>query len=145
MLNGKLDDTDLRILNNLQRDGRIDVAKLLQLVHKTPSLVAERFRRLRETGYFKKIVAVPDREKAGKPVLVVTHVKLQQQTTAQLEAFEVCVRDLTEVQFCLHISRGWNFILHVTAETPQAYFTFLMEKICNLPNVAHVESCPFVL
>ncbi|HEX3384412.1 MAG TPA: Lrp/AsnC ligand binding domain-containing protein, partial [Mucilaginibacter sp.] len=48
---------------------------------------------------------------------------------------------MPEVQFCLHVSGGWDFFLHVTAVTPQDYYVFLMEHICGLPNVAHVESC----
>jgi len=30
--------------------------------------------------------------------------------------------EMPEVQFCLHVSVGWNFILHVAAATQQGYF-----------------------
>ncbi|WP_091150813.1 Lrp/AsnC ligand binding domain-containing protein [Mucilaginibacter pineti] len=47
---------------------------------------------------------------------------------------------LDAVEFCLHVSGSWNFILHINAASPQAYFEFLMSRICSMPNVAHVES-----
>jgi Lrp/AsnC family leucine-responsive transcriptional regulator len=73
-------------------------------------------------------------------VLVVTHVKLQKQTTALLNEFKELAKQLPEVQICLHVSSRWNFILHITAPTPQAYFQFIMERITGLENVAHLES-----
>lgn len=84
--------------------------------------------------------AMLDREKIGRPVLVVTHVQLEKQTTELLEEFERLAGELPEVQCCLHVSGGWNFILHITATSPQAYFAFLMEKVNSLANVAHTES-----
>lgn len=144
MINGQLDETDIRILNHLQQDARIDVSKLSTLVYKSASPVAERIRKLQEAGYIKNYFAILDRSKIGKPVLVVTLVKLERQTKTLLNEFERTADTMDEVQFCLHLSGKWDFILHVTAETPQHYYDFLMGKLCDLPNVAHVESS-FVL
>ncbi|MES2107988.1 MAG: Lrp/AsnC family transcriptional regulator [Bacteroidota bacterium] len=141
MINGRLDDTDFRILELLQQDGRMDAAQVASLVHKSPTPVRQRIRKLQEDGYIKTFAAILDREKIGRPVLVVTHVQLEKQTTPLLNEFEQWVLAMAEVQCCLHVSGEWNFILHITAATPQAYFQFLMEKINSLPNVAHTDSC----
>lgn len=50
MIKGQLDETDIRILNHLQQDARIDVSKLSTLVYKSASPVAERIRKLQEAG-----------------------------------------------------------------------------------------------
>jgi Lrp/AsnC family leucine-responsive transcriptional regulator len=141
MLNGHLDEIDLKILALLQENARLDVMEIVRQVNLTKTPVAKRVRKLKETGFIKAYVALLDREKIGQPVLVVTHVKLEKQTTTLLDDFEAAMLGMPEVQFCLHVSGGWNFILHVTAATPQAYFHFIMEKITGMDNVAHVESC----
>lgn len=141
MLNGHLDEIDLKILGLLQENARMDVMEIVRRVNLTKTPVAKRIRKLKATGFIKTYVSLLDREKIGQPVLVVTHVKLEKQTTTLLNEFEAAMNEMPEVQFCLHVSGGWNFILHVTAATPQDYFHFIMEKITGMDNVAHVESC----
>jgi DNA-binding Lrp family transcriptional regulator len=141
MTNGKLDDLDIRILNLLQKDARTGLLEIVRGINLSKTPTAKRIRKLKDKGYIKKFVTVLNREKIGQPVLVITHVKLDKQTTPELEAFEAMVNDMPEVQFCLHVSGSWNFILHVTAPTPQAYFDFLLAEITGVVNIAHVESC----
>jgi|ERR1700761_5663583 len=140
MTHGRIDEIDQKILNVLQEDGRIDVVLLAKRVNLSRTPVHERIRKLQEAGFIRGIVALLDRTKVGKPVLVIVHVKLREQTMELLTAFEVSTMAMSEVQFVLHVSGGWDFILHITASTPQDYYLFLMERICGLPNVAHVES-----
>ncbi|WP_426582645.1 Lrp/AsnC family transcriptional regulator [Mucilaginibacter sp. R-33] len=140
MINGKPDEIDIKLLGLLQQDASVDIAKLAKLVHRSANPVHERIKKLRQAGYIKAYIAVLDRALAGQPVLVIVHVKLKRQTQMLLGDFEQTVTRMTQVQFCLHVSGGWDFILHVTATTPQAYYVFLMERICGQPNVEHVES-----
>jgi Lrp/AsnC family leucine-responsive transcriptional regulator len=141
MLNGHLDEIDLKILSLLQDNARLDIMEIVRQVNLTKTPVTKRIKKLKATGFIKAYVALLDREQIGQPVLVVTHVKLEKQTTTLLQEFEAAMVDMSEVQFCLHVSGGWNFILHINATTPQAYFHFIMEKITGMDNVAHVESC----
>jgi len=136
-----LDITDIKILNCLQQDGRISERQLAALVFKSPPTVNERLSKLQERGYIRRFTVLLDRQKIGQPVLVVTHVRLERQTTELLNAFEEAVKRLPEVPCLLHVSGGWNFILHVTATTPQAYFSFIMEHINSLGNIGGMESC----
>lgn len=141
MINGKPDEVDHKLMNALQANARIELSTLAALVCKTITPVHDRIRKLQEAGYIKGYIALVDRGLVGRPVLVVAHVRLDKQTTEQLDEFERTANAMDEVQFCLHVSGGWNFILHIHAATPQAYFDFLMKQVCSLPNVAHVESC----
>jgi Lrp/AsnC family leucine-responsive transcriptional regulator len=141
MLNGQLDELDLKILELLQANARLDVMEIVRKVNLTKTPVAKRIRKLKEMGFIKAYISLLDREKIGQPVLVVTHVKLEKQTTSLLNEFEAAMLNMQEVQFCLHVSGSWNFILHITAATPQDYFHFIMDKITGMDNVAHVESC----
>jgi len=140
MNNGRPDEIDFKIMDILQSNARIDVTRIARKLNKTPHPIHDRIDRLEQEGFIKGYVALLDRAKVGKPVLVITSVQLAQQTTILLEEFERLATNLPEVQNCFHISGPWNFVLHITAVTPQDYFNFIMERINSLPNVAHTES-----
>lgn len=143
-MNHQLDETDIRILNLLQQDGRMDAAKIAQLVHKTEYPTRQRLLKLREQGYIKRFTAILDRHKVGKPLLVMVQVKLERSSKALLDEFKQIVDGLDQVQCCFQLAGPWDFLLHVTASTQQEYHDFLMGRICELPNVRQVESS-FVL
>lgn len=140
MIAGKLDDIDIKILHILQEDCSIDVARLAHMVNRTPNPIHERIKRLKEAGYIKRFTAILDRVLIDQPVLVVLMVKLKEQDTQHMLEFERIVCAMPEVQSCLLVSGIWNFILQVTAETPQAYSVWLMEKVNIHQNVGNVES-----
>ncbi|WP_448698175.1 Lrp/AsnC family transcriptional regulator [Mucilaginibacter sp. AW1-3] len=140
MTQDKPDSIDLRILNILQQEGRMEVNRLAKLVHLTPGPVHTRIEKLLAQGYIRRFGAVLDRVRIGRPVLVVLMVRLKAQNTPLLEAFEELVKDMPPVQSCFIVSGSWNFILQVTAATPQDYAVWLLEKITSHPNVGEVES-----
>jgi len=136
----KPDDLDRKIMDILQQHGRIDVTRIAKKLHKTPHPIHDRIYRLEEEGFIKGYVALLDRAKIGKPVLVVTMVKLESQTKELVEEFEQAMGILPEVQSCLLVTGNFNFLLQVSAATPQEYSVFLMEKICSMRNVKYTES-----
>jgi Lrp/AsnC family leucine-responsive transcriptional regulator len=140
MANGKLDAYDFKMLNILQQDARIDASKLGRQVNLSHTPVSERIRKLQEAGIIKKYVTVLDREKVGLPVLAVLMIKLRDPDTKLFERFELLVTELPEVQFVLHVSGAWNFVLHVYAATPQAYHSWLMANITCHNFIANTES-----
>ncbi len=63
-----LDQTDWRILAELQRDGRLSYNRLARLVNLSSPAVAERVRRLEEAGVITGYGARVDAAKAGLPL-----------------------------------------------------------------------------
>lgn len=140
MIAGKLDEIDWKILDILQRDASIEVAKIAVMVNRTPNPIHERIQKLRDLGIIKKFTTILDRQQIGQPVLVVLMVSLKEQNTERMLEFENMVNAMPQVQSCLTVSGSWNFILQVTAATPQDYAIWLLEKVNINPNVGHVES-----
>jgi Lrp/AsnC family leucine-responsive transcriptional regulator len=60
-----LDDVDWRILDELQKDGRLSFNELSRRVHLSSPAVAERVRRLREAGVITGYRALVDPQRAG--------------------------------------------------------------------------------
>ncbi|MDQ4035220.1 MAG: Lrp/AsnC family transcriptional regulator [Chloroflexota bacterium] len=65
---GRLDETDWRIITELQRDGRISFNELGRRVSLSPPSVAERVRRLESLGVITGYRATVDPAQAGQPV-----------------------------------------------------------------------------
>src|ERR1700742_3226817 len=103
MLNGTLDDIDLKIMQLLQGNARLDIAELVREVNLSKTPVAKRLKRLKDSGVIRQYLAVLDRQKIGQPVLVVVQVKLREQTLDLLTVFEQTALAMPEVQTCLHV------------------------------------------
>ena len=140
MVGNRLDEFDVKIIEVLQQDARMDVTKIARLVNLSHTPVTERIRKLQEAGIITGYVALLDREKTRFPVMVILMIKLKDPNTQLFADFEEMVTMMPEVQSCYLISGNWNFILHVTAATPQEYAAWIFEKILCHSYIADVES-----
>jgi Lrp/AsnC family leucine-responsive transcriptional regulator len=73
----ELDQTDWRILDELQRDGRQSYNQLARRVSLSPPAVAERVRRLEETGVIAGYQARVDPAKAGLPLTTFVQMRCE--------------------------------------------------------------------
>jgi len=139
-----LDKTDIRILDILQTNAEMQVNHIATKVFKSPSSTHERIRKLEEKGVIKRYVAVLDRWLVGRPTLVVVMVQLKEHGIDILHEFAHKMTGYPEVQFCLHLSGEFDFVLHLTLIDSQEYDEFLELKLCAHPMVHKVQSS-FVL
>jgi len=65
----KLDDVDWQLLSQLQADARLSFNELSRRVHLSPPAVAERIRRLEQSGVIAGYAARIDPARAGQPLL----------------------------------------------------------------------------
>jgi DNA-binding Lrp family transcriptional regulator len=144
MTMGMLDQTDIKILNLLQQDARINLKELAGRVHRSPTPVQERIHKLQEQGYIRQYTAILDRVKIGRPLLAITQVTLSEHTKITLSDFEATMNQMPEVQACFHTSGTFDFILHIGVVNTQDYHDFLMDRLCSLPVVSQVQTS-FVL
>jgi Lrp/AsnC family transcriptional regulator, leucine-responsive regulatory protein len=102
-----LDEVDLRLLEELQRDADRPNVELARLVELSPAATLHRVRRLKESGVIAGIGARLDATTAGFPLQVYVAVTLADHSEAGSRRFEKAVRAMPEV-----ISADW-----VTGET----------------------------
>jgi Lrp/AsnC family transcriptional regulator, leucine-responsive regulatory protein len=70
-----VDSTDWAILAELQRDSRVSFSELGRRVHMSSPAVAERVRRMEQTGVITGYLATIDLEAAGWPVLALVRMQ----------------------------------------------------------------------
>lgn len=136
----KLDRIDLRILRDLQDNGRMTNVDLAKRVGISPPPCLRRVRALEETGCIRGYHADLDPEALGFRVTVFAHVGLHSQAEADLVAFEELVKSWPEVRDCHMLAGETDFLLRIVAEDWDAYQQFLTTKLTAAPNVSVVKS-----
>ena len=106
-----LDEIDLRILSEIQADGRITNVELAKRVGISPPPCLRRVRTLEEEGYIQGYRGLLDPRLLGFDVTVFASVHLSSQADADLRAFEEFVRDAPLVRECWMLSGDVDFIL----------------------------------
>lgn len=107
----KLDRIDLKILSELQKNGRISNVDLADKVGLSPSPCLMRVRRLEEAMYISGYGAVVDMSKLGEVISVFTEVTLEDHKHGDFSRFEAAVREVDEVIECHLISGGYDYLL----------------------------------
>jgi Lrp/AsnC family leucine-responsive transcriptional regulator len=141
----KLDRTDRRILDALQRDGGLNNQQLAEAVDLSPSPCLRRVRALEEAGVIRQRVTVLDHKKLGLSLTAIILIGMDRHTPERFEAFEQQVAQYPEVQECYLITgQDADYMLKVVVPDMDHYHHFLLNQITRIPGVSGVHSS-FVL
>ncbi len=136
----KLDDKDLKILKELQADGRITNIELSKRVGISAPPCLRRVRALERAGLIKGYHAVVDGNALGFEVTVFAMVGLRSQAEADLRKFEALVTSWPEVRECYMLNGEIDFVLKIAARDLSTFQSFLTEKLTSAPNVDSVKT-----
>ena len=135
-----LDRTDYRILEILQKNGRITNVDLAEQVHLSPPPCLERVKRLEREGYIEKYIGILNPYKLNAGLLAFIQVTLHSSASKDLEEFNRAIADLEQVQECHMVSGGFDYLLKVRASDMQAYRNFLGQELAALPNLRETHT-----
>ncbi len=138
----KLDDIDVRILTELQDNGRITNVELARRVGISAPPCLRRVRALEEAGFIKGYHAELNGDILGYGLSVFALVGLHSQAEPDLEAFEALVRSWPMVRECHMLTGEVDFILKVVAPDWDSWQNFLTSELTPAPNVASVKTAP---
>ncbi|MBH8608752.1 Lrp/AsnC family transcriptional regulator [Thermoactinomyces sp. CICC 10521] len=69
-----MDELDKKILERLQQNGRISFSQLARELHLSPPRIAERIRRLQDSGIIERFTAYVHPEKVNRKLLIIIQV-----------------------------------------------------------------------
>ena len=134
-----LDEIDLRILSEIQADGRITNVELARRVGISPPPCLRRVRTLEEAGYIQGYRGLLDPRLLGFDVTVFASVHLSSQADGDLRAFEEFVRAEPLVRECWMLSGEIDFILKCVAPDMKSFQAFVAE-LTAAPHVRNVKT-----
>ena len=135
-----LDATDLRILEQLQRDASMTNQALAAAVHTSAATCLRRVKRLEESGVIERCVALLSPAKLGAGLSAVIEVTLDRQGAEHLAAFEARAVAETPVQQCYRVSPGPDFVLIVQLPDMKAYDALVQRLFTQDANVRNVKT-----
>ena len=143
-MSAKLDRTDLRILQILQREGRITNAELADRVALSPAPCLRRVQRLERDGVITGYGARVDPKAVGLGLQAFVRVQLETHDSDHVKRFADLVSDAEEVIACWSLTGEMDYLLQVAVADLEHYNSFIMSRLLREGGVRDVNSSFFL-
>ncbi len=139
----EFDRVDRKILDILQRDGRISITDLAQQVGLSATPCAERVRRLERHGVITGYHARVSPQALGKTLLVFLEIKLSAKSDAVFEKIRKELDGMPDVMECHLVSGDFDYLVKARLAEMNDYRRLLGDILQRLP--ASAESRSYVV
>lgn len=135
-----IDRIDRRILDVMQKDGRISNLKLAEAVSLSPTAVLARVQRLTKEGFILGYEARLNPIKLGAGMLVFVEVLLDRTTPNVFEQFKAAVQVRDEIMECHMVAGGFDYLLKTRTADMNSYRDFAGSVLWQLPGVRETRT-----
>lgn len=136
----KIDETDAKILELLQYNGRITVKELSSQLNLSTTPIFERVKKLEKSGVIEHYAAVLNADKLGKKLYAFAHISLKDHSKELVKEFTSQITSIPQVQECHYVTGDSDFILKILLNDMDDYREFMMDQLFDMSNIAKVES-----
>ena len=136
----KLDSLDLRILDELQRNGSLTNVELAKRVHLSPSPCLARVKALEATGVINRYVAIASAAALGLDLNVFISISLKSQSKESLAEFERRIAEHDEVMECYLMTGDSDYLIRVALPDIAALEKFILEQLTPIPGIEKIRS-----
>ncbi|ACP22112.1 putative transcriptional regulator Lrp (plasmid) [Sinorhizobium fredii NGR234] len=127
----KLDRIDVRILNALQKNGRMTNVELAEMVNLSPSPCLLRVKKLQAEGYIEGYSAQINIGKLGQTLTVFTEITLKNHRQVDFARFLAAIEKVDQVIECHLVSGGYDYLVKFVTAGIEEY-QMLMERLLGL-------------
>jgi Lrp/AsnC family leucine-responsive transcriptional regulator len=135
-----LDRTDLKILRQLQRDGRIANADLAKRVNVSAATCHRRTQRLFDEGFIRGVRAQVNPGRVERAALVIVGVVLDRSTPESFAAFEAAIAKLPFVLDCHLVAGDFDYFLKLRVRDMADFNRLHGERLIALPGVRQTRT-----
>lgn len=140
MENTKLDGIDCKILEILQRDGRISNVDLATEIHLSAPQCFRRVRALEERGIVRGYRALVNPEALGLGVTAFVSLSIEGRAFGRVRDIERLLRDFPEVLEIQTVSGDSDYLLKVVARDLKHLGQLLTDRLMQIQGVGDVRS-----
>tara|TARA_B100001142_G_C13921771_1_gene495683 strand:- start:107 stop:568 length:462 start_codon:yes stop_codon:yes gene_type:complete len=133
----KIDNTDKKILNLLQQDGRVSASHIATELDISIPTVTDRIKKLQDSGIINGIHAVLDPKPLGLDVAAI--ITLISESSIHYKEVTKAAEEATEVLQCLATTGKGSHMLFVVTRNSST-LEELLRKIQNWPGVIRTET-----
>ncbi|MFM0089285.1 Lrp/AsnC ligand binding domain-containing protein [Paraburkholderia sediminicola] len=136
----KIDQIDLAILAELQRDARLTTAALAREIGLSATPVSERVKSLEAAGVISGYTTRFAPSKLGLGLLVFIEIAIDRTSEDAFAEFKEAVLKIPEVQECHMVAGGFDYLLKVRVADMDAYRAFLSTALGKVKNIKQTHS-----
>jgi Lrp/AsnC family leucine-responsive transcriptional regulator len=141
----KLDRIDRRILEEIQRNGRITNLELADAVGLSPTPCSRRVKRLEDSGIIDRHVTLLNQSRLGLKLTAFITIAMDRHTPERFDNFERQVLEFPEVIECSVVTgNAADYLVKAVVPDMEYYEAFLLGKLTRIEGVTGVQSS-FVL
>lgn len=134
----KLDNIDLAILQEVQKNGRISNNELARRINLSQPAAHSRLKRLQQAGVVKGYAAQLDYEALGYELICFFHARLMGHAEEDIERFEATVAAFPEVMECHYLTGDWDYLIKALFRSRRDLEQFLRYQLSTIPAVAQI-------
>ena len=135
------DSFDLKLLNALQQDADRTAEELAEIVALSPSAIARRIRRLRDSGAIARTIALLSAEIVDRRLRAIIRVQLHEhEQAAEFTELRSRLGARDEVQLCLEVSGSDDMLLLVACRDMAEFNAFADAELAASPIVRRYET-----
>lgn len=131
-----LDETDLKILDILRRDGRATFAEIAAQLKVSPGMIRQRYNRLINQGYL-KVVAITNPVHRGIKTMALIGVRTDGN---QMLKVADKIAKLKEVVYLVVVSGRYDIMIEVFCRDHEDLLNFVTEKLYAIDGVRETET-----
>ena len=141
----KLDNTDRKILEAMQQNGRISNLELSEKINLSPTPCSRRVKRLEESGVIDKHVTLLNQSKLGLKLTAIIGISMDRHTADRFDKFEATIRTYPEiVEANVVTGQSYDFLLRAVVPDMDYYEELLLGRLTRIEGVTGVHTS-FVL
>jgi DNA-binding Lrp family transcriptional regulator len=135
-----VDKIDRRILQTLQRDGKLANNELAQRVGLSASPCLRRVKQLEDLGIIEKYVALVNPQKVNLGLTVFARIWLKGQDAKTVNHFIDSVREIPEIVECQLMAGDCDFFLRIVVSDLDAYRKFQIQHLNKITGIQNVKT-----
>ncbi|WP_374571044.1 Lrp/AsnC family transcriptional regulator [Acinetobacter sp.] len=135
-----MDQIDKRILQALQRNGKLQNVELAQIVGLSPSPCLRRVKQLEDDGIIEKYVALLNPQKVNLGLTVFARIWLKGQDAKTVNAFVEAIQSMDEVVECQLMAGDCDFFLRIMVADLDAYRKFQIQRLNKIASIQNVKT-----
>ena len=136
----QLDAIDKRIIQLLQKDGKMKIKEIAHELKMTNTPIFDRIKRLEREAYIKSYSVVVDKAKLGLHLVAFCTVSLEKHQEEYLNQFVQDIKSIPEIAECYHIAGMFDYLLKIYVQDMTDYQNFITKKLAAISNIGRVQS-----
>ncbi len=133
----KIDELDIRILNELVNDASISVPKLSRKINVNTSVVYSRIKRLVKLGLIKRYTLIVNEEMLGYNVKAITGINMDSKMRDSIIAGLMKIPEVREI---IEVTGRFDILVTLTAKSLDDIHNIVSESIGRLEGVQRTET-----